>query len=333
MRANLPISASWFLWGSGYYLYYPYISIYLQKVLGNSFSYSFIVFTLFAIPFSLLGGVLHRVLGVKGSAILGMGLSGVGLFLLQMSSTPFDVLMSGVMIYTFFISLPNFYSAMASLDSKCIARIWSISVIPSTFMPAVGGFLSQSFGIPFVFLISAIITAASGLPVSMAKFTIKDNSSTSLKVLPFLSMIPIATSFPFVYVRLTHFGFSLEEVGIMSTLAEVIGLTASFLSTRAENFKAMVVLMSLFSLVGLESEFPYFSLAFGLWEAIIPVSLEGSNSTTPWQFGVINAFQQMGWLIGFVVSYIVGERSLLVSSLFSILVLLYVLRNRDRISR
>ncbi|WP_149564582.1 MFS transporter [Sulfuracidifex tepidarius] len=329
MRVNLPIASSWFLWGSSYYLYYPYLSIYLQKVLGDNFSFSFVIFTLAAISFSLLGGISHRLIGVKASAFLGMFLSGIGLFLIRSSSAPIPLLLSGILTYSFFVSLPNFYSMMSSLDSKCIARVWSISIIPSLFMPLVGGMISQYLGISAVFLIASIISFASGIPVLLLRVTLRGGRGESMKLLPFLSMIPIAMVFPYVYVYLRlNFGFSLEEIGLISTVAEAIGMISSFLSTKTTSRTAMIALLILFSFLGLESEIPYFSITFGLWEAIIPVSLEGSNSVTPQDFGKVNAAQQSGWLIGFVLSYLLGEKSLVFSPIISIILALLVVKSR-----
>ncbi len=292
------------------------------------------IFTLAAIPFSFIGGLFHKLIGVRPSAFLGMVLSGIGLFLIQASSAPVPLILSGILAYSFFISLPNFYAIMSSLDSKCIARVWSISIIPSLFMPLVGGMISQYSGIRAVFLLGSLISFASGIPVLFSHVKLRNERRESMKLLPFLSMIPIAMAFPYVYVYLrSNFGFSLEEIGVISTIAEAIGMMSSFLSTRTTSRNAMVVLLILFSFLGFEVDIPYFSLAFGLWEAIIPVSLEGSNSMTPQDFGKVNAAQQGGWLVGFVLSYLLGEKSLIFSSVISLVIVLFVLRYSKAILR
>ncbi|MUN29676.1 hypothetical protein [Sulfuracidifex metallicus] len=331
MKVNLPIASSWFLWGASYYLYYPYLSIYLENIIGSGFSLAFVVFTISAIPFSLFGGQIHRRLGVNLSAFIGMVVSGTGLFLIQISSSTFTVILAGIMAYAFFISLPNFYSMMMALDSKCIARIWSLSIVPSLFMPFIGGLISTYYGINWVFILASVLALASSIPILGVHVKPKAKGGKSNVFIPFLSMIPIAIVFPFVYLYLkVHFGFSLEDIGIISTIVEMIGFVTSYLSTRMPNWLALSLYLFIFSLVGGETFFPYFSLSFGLWEAIIPVSLEGSQSYSPEEFGRVNAFQQIGWLVGFVISYLAGSTSLIVSSLFSALVMFYVLLSHLR---
>ncbi|BCU70966.1 hypothetical protein [Stygiolobus caldivivus] len=336
MRKIGLIILSWLFWGVSYYLSYPFISIYAVQFIPSRYvSLVYVFFTLSAIPMPLLGAKVSRKLGVVKTVWLGMFLSGFGYLVVSLAKDFSEMVIGFMVSYTTFLSLPNFYSYMSSCGKGTISRVWGISILPSLFTPSIAGVLGSYIGLKYVFLLAGVFNWASSLPVLFLdeKPVLRGKMSMSKAItIPVLVVFPIALVFPYVFLEIkTIYRLSDVYIGVFATSAEAVGMVLTLLSSYVKRTLLSVYLF-LFSLIPLIYISPVFSIFFGSWEAIIPSSLENLTDNSPETYAVINSLQQVGWLIGFIVSAISFSPliSILISSAFSLAlsILLFFTRGR-----
>lgn len=330
MNSEGKLAESWFIWGLSYYLYYPFISLFVVKF-TQQVTLVYLLGTLLVIPFPYLGAKLSRKIGLVRTMELGCVISGIGLILFSFSTNLIWLIISYAIISLFFLGLPSYYSYMSFLGEGVISRVWAISIIPSFFTPSVGGIIATYFGLKEVFFISGIIMILSALPlISLPEIDIENgerNSYNNTIVIPILTIFPIALSFPFIYLILQKvYSMTYDQIGFLATIAEVIGALFTFLYSKINKKWLLSIYLLLFSMLYFVFYNPYVAILFGLWEAIIPSSLEESKGRRPEDFGIINSFQQFGWLTGYLVSYFAFSTyySILISSLSSVLLSLLI---------
>ncbi|BAB65796.1 hypothetical protein [Sulfurisphaera tokodaii] len=334
MNSETKLASSWFIWGLSYYLYYPFVSLFAVKFVKDV-TILYLISTLFAIPMPLIGSKLARKIGLVKTMMLGGILSGLGLVLFSFSTSLPSLIISYVIASTFFISLPSYYSYMNNLGKGTISKIWAISIIPSLFTPSIGGVIASVLGLRAVFLIGGILMAFTALPLLRLKEIqiMQDSLVFDVKLLiPIVVILPIALAFPFVYLILKqNYSMSYENIGVIATLAEVMGAFFTFLYSKFTKRFFLSIYLILFSLIYLIYFNPMFTLFFGLWEAIIPSALEESKEKSPEAFGIINSFQQIGWFTGYLFSYLEFsiKTSILISSIISVLLgLIFLVLNK-----
>lgn len=318
------LAGSWFIWGLSYYLYYPFVSLYIVKFIKDV-TFVYLISVIFAIPFPLIGGKLARKIGLVNAMKLGGIISGIGLILMGLSNSLFWLVVSYVITSGFFLSLPSYYSYMNNLGKGTISVVWAISIIPSLFAPYVGGIIASLLGLREVFIISGIIMIFTSVPlIGLEEVNVpSEEGKITYKVLiPILVILPLALALPFIYLVLKEVYFmSYKEIGEIATLAEILGAFFTFLYSRFAKRFFLSIYLFLFSLVYLVYVNPFFSIFFGLWEAIIPSALEESRGKNPETFGVINSLQLVGWFIGYLASFLTfsARLSLLLSSILAII--------------
>jgi len=318
------LAGSWFIWGLSYYLYYPFVSLYLVKFV-NDVTLVYLVSTIFAIPFPLIGGKLARKIGLVKTMELGGVISGIGLIMMGLSNSLTWIIVSYIIASGFFLALPSYYSYMNNLGKGTISVVWAISILPSLFTPYIGGIIASLLGLREVFIIAGIFMIFTSLPLIRLKEI--DVPSQVIRVnyrvlIPIVVILPIALTLPFIYLVLKEvYLMSYEEIGEIATLAEILGAFFTFLYSRFTKKFFLSVYLFLFSLVPLVYVNPFFSIFFGLWEAIIPSALEESSVKSPEALGLINTFQQIGWFIGYLASFLAFSvrLSLLSSSILAVI--------------
>ena len=318
------IAGSWFIWGLSYYLYYPFVSLYVVKFVKDV-TLVYLISAIFAIPLPLIGGKLARKIGLVKTMILGGIISGIGLIMVGLAKDLLLLIVSYIITSSFFLALPSYYSYMNNLGKGTISVVWAISILPSLFTPYIGGVIASLLGLREVFIIAGIIMIFTGIPLlGLEEINVKNEKvRLNYKILiPILVILPIALAFPFIYLVLReNYSMSYEEIGEIATLAELLGAFFTFLYSRFERKFLLSVYLFLFSLASLVYVNPFFSVFFGLWEAIIPSALEESREKSPEAFGLINSMQQFGWLIGYLASYLAfsARLSLLASSVLALI--------------
>jgi len=318
------LAGSWFIWGLSYYLYYPFVSLYIVKFVKDV-TLVYLISTIFAIPLPLIGSKLARKIGLVKAMIIGGIVSGIGLSMFGLAKDLSLLIISYVITSGFFLALPSYYSYMNNLGKGTISIVWAVSILPSLFTPYIGGIIASFLGLREVFIIAGIIMIFTGIPLlGLEEISVKDEEiKLNYKMLiPILVILPLALAFPFIYLVLKeNYSMSYEEIGVIATLAEILGAFFTFLYSRLGRKFLLSVYLLLFSLVSLVYVNPFFSVFFGLWEAIIPSALEESREKSPEAFGLINSMQQFGWFIGYLASYFAfsARLSLLVSSILALI--------------
>ncbi|MQL54907.1 hypothetical protein [Acidianus ambivalens] len=321
MKLLLKLAISWILWGIGFYLYYPFLSIFLVRYIKPSeLGFFYLTTLIFSLPLPYLGGKINKKFGDKYSIILGMSLSGTGILLLPFTSSIISLYIFMIMYNSFYIALPGFYELMETEGKSTISKVWAISVLPSIFMPSIGGIISQYLGFTYLFIISAFFIIFSFLPLITQK-EIK-NEDPKIEFYPIISLIilPVALSSQFIYLVIKEmYNLSDTLIGIIATFAELLGSIIAFTSSFISSKKAINLSLILFSLQSLIIISPYFSVFYGLWESIIPLSLSISKKN----YVSIVTMQIIGWILGYLIASIIQSPrdAIFLSSVLSLIVL------------
>ncbi|MGC8567212.1 MAG: hypothetical protein ACP5I6_06450 [Caldisphaera sp.] len=312
-RDVMLITASWFIWGAGFYVYYPFYTVFLSNLIGvKQLSMFFILLELATLSFPVIGALISRLINIKYAIAIAMVISGIGLFLIPFSKNFVSVLITSALSYFFYAALPNYYSLMRYFGSGVLTRVWAVSVLPAVIFPLIGGITAEGFGVKYPFLIAALLTSLSGIimiyektdSVKREKFVISFGKDPT----PAISIIPIALVTPFIMpVLVKLYGMSYFKLGVVDAMLEGLGMTAGFILPLIGSF-GLPISLFVFSLVSLTYvNWPY-ALSFGMREAIIPLSLDyWMASNSPESIAIVNTFQQFGWIIGYIVSWILIE--------------------------
>ncbi|MGC9105021.1 MAG: MFS transporter [Thermoprotei archaeon] len=327
MRARDYFALSWLLWGAGYAVYYPFYPLFAESVVGErNLGALYAEVTLIAALLPLAGSFLAERLGPRTTIVAGQLLAGVGTALIPFAQTWETLVAATLVAYAFFLALPSFYAAMSELGEGTISRVWTVSLIPTVLLPFVGGEAIQRLGFTWAFLASGLLTGSSGIPFLFFKeVKAKIGEFGPFSPLPMLSVVPIAVSYPFFTPILKDSGLSYSTVGAVVSSSEVLGmLMAVYLPKfRHKGFVASLLAFSLTPLVLLN---PWLGVAFGAWEAVIPLSLEFSRFEKSVRgYAVVNSTQQLGWLAGFAVDSVIASpgEAVLVSSAASLALAAY----------
>ncbi len=331
-RNSILITISWLIWGAGFYVYYPFYSILVAKYIGeNNLGQFFTYLEIISLPFPILGALLFRKIGEKNTIILGMLLSGLGIFIIPYAKSYFDLLFASVISYLFYISLPNYYSLMKNKESGTLTKIWAISVLPAVIFPILGGSSAQVISLKIPFILGGLLTCASGFVIFPINDKVERGSfkiSIKKDPTPFLSIIPIALVTPFLMpelVRVYHMNYFL--IGLIDSLLETLGMISGFFLPRVNKLGLPISLL-IFSLISFFYFYWPFSLVFGMREAIIPLSLDyWSSPKSPEGISLINTMQLLGWVVGYGISWILKapKNSIVFSSIFSFALGLYLI--------
>ncbi|MEM0174138.1 MAG: hypothetical protein QXI16_06515, partial [Sulfolobaceae archaeon] len=109
---------------------------------------------------------------------------------------------------------------------------------------------------------------------------------------------------------------------------EILGMVLVFLHYKLKKTKHLLITsLILFSLIVLTYYTPFTVIFFGLWESIIPLSLEYTiPKDSPKLISVINSLQSIAWLIGYLISYLVNTPDLLIilSSMLTLVIAIVI---------
>ncbi|MEM4137949.1 MAG: hypothetical protein QW250_00105 [Sulfolobaceae archaeon] len=339
-RKAIPLILSWVFWSIGYYLFYPFLSIFLSKIFNESEIPKFyLISQFFGISLPIIGGILGEKIGYKNTIIISMSLSGMGLILLSFSYDFTSALLFQFVYYLYALSLPNYYLYLSSMGKGYISLTWGYSILPSLICPYLGGLIAENFGIRTIFIFAGIFFITSALPIfhihniTVNKIVYNNYIKINLKLkklfIPLICIIPIAVVSPFIYLYVYNkYNLHYIEIGILSTLAEILGMVLVFLHYKLKKTKHLLITsLILFSLIVLTYYTPFTVIFFGLWESIIPLSLEYTiPKDSPKLISVINSLQSIAWLIGYLISYLVNTPDLLIilSSMLTLVIAIVI---------
>lgn len=324
---------SWILWGIGYYLYQPFLSIFLSKFISpNKLGLFYLLTQIISLPFPFIGRALARKLNVIKTIFIGTVFSGIGLLFLPFSLNFEESLLSISVSQSFYMALPSYYALMKKEGENEITRVWAFSISPAIILPSIGGLIVSYYGYPLLFILAGILITSSALP--LVRYRSVSNESNSLfgkngvKNLPYIIIfiiIPVALSSQFIFLVIDElYKFSPTIIGLIATLAELFGMSITYLLSRLNFRTALYIAMSVFSMQVFCLFYPYFAIFFGSWEAIIPLSL-GTQKTID-DFALAVTMQILGWISGFLIASIIAnpEFSIIISSIISLLLIFLI---------
>ncbi len=320
MKLLLKITISWILWGIGFYLYYPFLSIFLVRYIRPSeLGFFYLITLIFSLPLPYIGGKINEKFGENYSILIGMSISGLGILLFSFANSVILLYVFMIMYNSFYIALPAFYELMEAEGKGTISKVWAISVLPSIFMPSIGGLISQYLGFTYLFILSSIFIILTSFPLFDQKEIKKENTKITLCPIISLIIIPVALSGQFIYlVTKEIYNLSNALIGIIATFAELLGSIIAFSSSFISSKKAINISLLLFSLQSLIVFSPYFSIFYGLWESILPLSLSIKKN-----YVSAVTMQILGWILGYLVASISQspKYDIFLSSILSLIVL------------
>lgn len=274
-RATLSVAVSWFLWGIGYYAYFAYLSPYMALfVRPQAISQVYLLAGLAAIAYPAAGLITYRRFGARASISAWMAVAGLAISLMGLADgfPQFALLLS--LNQAFYAALPSYYASLAAEEASYIPMVWALSVSPSLFMPALGGLLASRLGFAALFALSGALVASSLVPVALASGLRAEEGSASARgwALAIPAMIPVALESPYVFLVLERaYSLSSAQLGLVASAGEAVGMVAALALSRARwGISAALAGFSLTALLPLSWAF---GIAFGFWEAIIPLSI------------------------------------------------------------
>ncbi len=271
----LSITLSWFLWGIGYYDYFAYLSPYMSSFVEPSrISLVYVAAGAASLAYPSAGLLSYRRLGVRGSISLWMALAGLGIFLMGFSGGLAQFALFLALNQSFYGALPSYYASLAREEASYIPFVWALSVIPSFFMPTIGGVLATRFGFRVLFAASGALIASSALPVALTSGLHADEGTADVRgwALAIPAMVPVALESPYIFLVLERmYGMSNLQLGLVASMGEAIGMASALLLRRAK--WGLSAALAGFSLTALVAVSWAFGVAFGFWEAVVPLAI------------------------------------------------------------
>lgn len=321
MKARTAVTLSWVLWSSGYYLYYPFYSLVAERVVGEAgLGRLYFFVTVINVFLPLIGALVAERLGVRLAIPISLTLSGIGVAMIPLANSPVTLYLCSVLSFAFFLGLPSYYAVMSKLGEGTISFVWAVSLLPSLVFPTLGGTIVQYFGFVLDFALAGILVVLA----SLFTFSLDDARERgrlhSPSVIPMLVIVPISVISPFFTPILSSLGLDYQEIGILISVSELLGMFMAFYLRRLGSLGLTISLL-VFSMIYFTSVNPWVGVTYGAWEAIIPLSLDYAvNDKTIRGYSVTISSQQVGWLVGYAVDSVLGDPGLLlmISSVVSL---------------
>ncbi|MFP3283734.1 MAG: hypothetical protein RXP97_06705 [Nitrososphaeria archaeon] len=310
-RSSTSIAISWFLWGMGYYAYFAYLSPYMATFVEPSYiSRVYVLVGLAAVAYPAAGLMTHRFIGARGSISLWMSIAGLGISLMGMARgfAQFVVLLS--LNQAFYAAMPSYYASLAREEASYIPLVWALSVAPSFFMPTVGGFLASRLGYTALFAASGALIVSSFIPVAACSgLRAGEGVGTArgwIRAIP--AMVPVALEAPYIFLIIERaYGLSSVELGLIASAGEAVGMLSA-LALRRRPWGIAAALAG-FSLTALVAASWTCGVAFGFWEAVIPLAIAYVSSESPGVkfYAYLTTLQALTFLAGYVASAAVAS--------------------------
>ncbi|MGC8555628.1 MAG: hypothetical protein ACP5NG_01230 [Conexivisphaera sp.] len=306
--AAMRITISWFLWGVGYYAYFAYLSPYMASFVEPSrISYIYLIAGLVAVAYPTIGSATHGLLGARGAISVWMIVAGLGISLMGIAGGfgGFAALLS--LNQAFYAALPSYYAALAEEEASYIPLVWALSVSPSFFMPALGGIVASRLGFPALFVLSGGLIASSALPVALGGElrAVSGQASTRGWALAVPAMVPVALESPYIFLAIERvYHLSSVQLGIVASAGEAVGM-ASALAFRRSRWGLSAALAG-FAATALVTVSWAFGVAFGFWEAVIPLAIAyvSSDAERPGVsfYARLTTLQALTFVVGYLAS-------------------------------
>ncbi|MBB5255024.1 hypothetical protein [Sulfurisphaera ohwakuensis] len=317
MRSIKSVVISWTLWGLAYYLYSPYLTVFLKNIVKEDFiGFLYIVSSLVGLIYSIIPLFTKR---VKEITIVSLIISGIGLILLSMSNNALSAIISLILYSTYWVSVPIFYLLM----NDEVAKIWAISMLPAIIIPFFDDSVVLTLGIRSIFLIAGVIMALTALPLINVDIrgmggSYDDERSNNLSFI-ILTILPLSISLPYLYVSMP-----LKLIPIVYAIGESIGILMALFLSKIRNGLSLALLG--FSLISLNTIIPYGAMFYGISEALTALGVDKVRIKDLKDSVKVTILEVLTWLIGYAIATALFILSPLLPSIYaSLLAILFAL--------
>ncbi|MGC9177093.1 MAG: hypothetical protein ACP5G6_01515 [Conexivisphaera sp.] len=312
-RSVLYITVSWFLWGIGYYGYFAYLSPYMSSFVEPSrISLIYVIAGATSVVYPSAGLISYRLLGVRGSISLWMMVAGLGISMMGLARNFAQFALLLALNQAFYGALPSYYASLAKEEASYIPLVWALSVAPSFFMPTVGGLVASRLGFTVLFVTSGVLIASSVLPVVAIRELRADEGAAGVRgwALAIPAMIPVALESPYIFLVMERaYDMSSLQLGLVASAGEAVGMMSA-LALRRTRWGLSAALAG-FSTTALLTISWAFGIAFGFWEAVIPLAIAyvsyGSGSPGVRFYAYLTTLQALTFLAGYLSSSVVAS--------------------------
>lgn len=292
MRSIKSIVISWTLWGISYYLYSPYLTVFLKSIVKEDLvGFLYVMSSITGLIYALIPLYTKK---IKEVTIISLILSGIGLILLSFSYNATISILSIILFSMYWTSIPIFYMSMR--DN--VAKIWAISMIPALVIPFISEIIVTTIGVRYIFTISGVMMALTALPIINIDITSRGGDQTSHKfnLSPIIfTIIPLSISLPYLYVNMP-----LNLVPIAYAIGELIGIFMALFLSKLE--KGLPLALLGFSLIFTNSIFPFGAIFFGISEALTALGIDNIEINNFKDAVKVTLVEILMWLTGYSVA-------------------------------
>lgn len=293
MRSINAIVASWTLWGMAYYLYSPYITVFLKSLVREEdlIGLFYVLSSLVGLFYALLPRYTTK---IKEITIISLLFSGVGLILFSFSENIITVFVSLILYSMYWVSVPVFYV----LIRENVAKIWAISMTPAILIPFLGEKLLNVLGIRGIFIIAGMIMVLTALPLINVKFEGRggDTKENKLNPLPLIfTILPLSISIPYLYISLP-----LNLIPLIYAIGEGIGILMAYYLNNKE--KGLPIALLVFSLISLNNVIPFGAMFYGISEALTALGIDNLKIKSLKDSIKVTVVEISMWLIGYAIA-------------------------------
>ncbi|BFH72781.1 hypothetical protein SJAV_07250 [Sulfurisphaera javensis] len=291
MRSIKAIAISWTLWGLAYYLYSPYLTVFLKSIVKEDFiGVIYILSSLVGLVYAIIPLYTNK---VKEVTIVSLILSGLGLVLLSFSINPISVIISIILYSMYWVSVPVFYLLMRDE----VAKIWAISMLPALLIPFISENIIISLGLRYIFIISGIIMAFTAVPIINVEIkgrgvaTGKNNNFTPL----IFTILPLSISLPYLYIKIP-----LSLIPVIYAIGEFIGILMATYFSKMKRGLSLALLS--FSLISTNSILPFGAMFYGISEALTALGVDNVEINDLKDSVKVTLVEISLWLIGYTLA-------------------------------
>ena len=294
MRYTNAIVVSWTLWGIAYYLYSPYLTVFLKGIVKEEYiGILYVLSSLVGLGYALLPKITNKIKEITISSLI---ISGLGLILLSFSNN-IELASLSVLLYSmYWVSVPVFYLLMR--DN--VAKVWAISMLPALIIPFIGGKILTVLGLKGIFIASGVVMALTALPLINVEIRGREGVTSSkedkINLSPLIfTILPLSIALPYLYVNTP-----LNLIPIVYALGEGIGIGIALYLSKAR--RGLAIALSTFSLILLNNVVPFGAMFYGISEALTALGIDGIKIKSLKDSVKVTLTEISMWLVGYALA-------------------------------
>jgi len=295
LRFTNAVVVSWTLWGIAYYLYSPYLTVFLKGIVKEDYiGILYVLSSIVGLAYALLPKITTR---IKEITVASLIVSGLGLILLSFSNNV-EIASLSILLYSmYWVSIPVFYLLMR--DN--VAKVWAISMIPALIIPFIGGKIITVLGLKGIFMTSGVIMALTALPLINVEIRgreegVQERKRDKINLSPLIfTILPLSIALPYLYVNTP-----LSLIPIVYALGEGIGIGIALYLSKVR--RGLAIALSTFSLISLNNVIPFGAMFYGISEALTALGIDGIKIKSLKDSVKVTLTEISMWLVGYAVA-------------------------------